>query len=57
MIRPNLKDSQTIQFYSKAKIRFEAMRGYSYLSDVALDDIMLRPEEKNYLSFFILNNT
>ena len=51
MIRPNLKDSQTIQFYSKAKIRFEAMRGYSYLSDVALDDIMLRTEEESIPSF------
>ena len=29
-------------FYSKATIRFEAKRGWSYLSDIAIDDIMLR---------------
>ena len=46
MIRPNMKDAQTRIFYSKAKIRFEAMRGYSYLSDVALDDIMLRIDDQ-----------
>ena len=30
--------------YEKARIKFEAKRGWSYLSDIALDDIMLRPE-------------
>ena len=43
MISPNFNDAQMESFYSKAKIKFEAKRGWSYLSDIAIDDIMLRP--------------
>lgn len=45
MIKPNYSDDQMEMFYAKAKIKFEAKRGWSYLSDIAIDDLMLRPTE------------
>ena len=34
-------NDQLKRFYSRAKIQFDARRGFSYLSDIALDDVML----------------
>ena len=34
-------NDQLRRFYSRAKIQFDARRGFSYLSDIALDDVML----------------
>ena len=45
LIVPSLTDSSIVTKYQSVVFTFIATRGPSYLSDIAVDDVMLRPSE------------